>query len=280
MKFKFLSLVALLFLGTMAMAQIKTPAASPLAKVSQNVGLIDIDIEYSRPSMKGRTIFGGLVPYNELWRTGANTSTKVEFSGDVKVAGKDLKKGKYALYTIPGEKQWTIIFHNNITHHGIDGYDEAEDAIRFTAPAMVSDIPVETFTIEVANIRNDGADIEIAWDDTRVLIPVFTYTDKEVFASIDRAMAGPSANDYLAAAGYYAETGKDLDKALEWYNKGIDMGGEKFWILRRKALLQAQMGDKKGAIATAKRSLELATEAGNKDYVRMNKESLKEWGAK
>lgn len=279
MKFKFLTLAALLFVGSMAMAQIKTPPASPTSKSTQAVGLIDVNIEYSRPSMKGRDIFGGLVPYDQLWRTGANASTKVEFTGDVKVGGKDLKKGKYALYTIPGVKEWTIIFNNNLTLWGSDGYNQSEDAARFTVPGMVSDIPVETFTIGVANIKNDGADIEIAWDDTRILIPVFTDTDKEVFAAIDQTMAGPTANDYIAAAGYYAETGKDLNKALEWYNKGIAMGGEKFWILRRKALLQAQMGDKKGAIATAKRSLELATEAGNNDYVRMNQASLKEWGA-
>ncbi len=279
MKSRLTVLFMLLFTAVMSYAQVKTPAASPTGSSSQDVGLMTINIEYSRPSMKGRDIFGDLVPYDKIWRTGANASTKVEFTGDVMIGDQKLPAGKYALYTIPGLKEWTIIFHKNLEHWGTGDYDESEDALRYSTPALVSDVPIETFTIGVMNITKNGAHIELAWDDTRVLVPVTTDTDAAVFASIDETMAGtPTAGDYVSAATYYMEAGKDLDKALDWFNKGIAMDGEKFWILRRKSLLQAKMGDKTGAITTAKRSLELAKEAGNDDYVRMNTASLKEWG--
>lgn len=261
-------------------AQIKAPQPSPVAKISQNVGLTDITIEYSRPSMKGRKVFGGLVPYNELWRTGANASTKVTFSDNVKIGGQELKKGTYALYTIPGEKEWTIIIHKNLDHWGIDDYKQEEDAFRFSVKPTAIANSVETFTIAIDNLKNTSCDLVISWDKTAVIIPVSLPTDETMIANIKKTMEGPSSGDYYSAARYYHEENKDPKQALEWVNKSLEKGGDKFWILRLKALIQAKTGDFAGAIATAEKSSELAKKEGNGDYPRMNEESIKEWKSK
>jgi hypothetical protein len=261
-------------------AQIKAPQPSPIAKISQNVGLTDITIEYSRPSMKGRKVFGGLVPYNELWRTGANAATKITFSDNVKMGGQEVKKGTYALYTIPNEKEWTIIIHKNLDHWGVDDYKQEEDLLRFTVKPIALTSNVETFTISVDNLKNTSCDIVVAWDKTSVAIPVSLTTDETMIASIKKAMDGPSAGDFYAAARYYHEENKDPKQALEWVNKSLEKGGDKFWIMRLKALLQAKTGDYAGAIATAEKSSDLARKEGNNDYPRMNDESIKEWKSK
>ncbi len=277
---KILLLAMTAFLAVALNAQIKAPQPSPVGKITQNVGLTDISIEYSRPSMKGRKVFGGLVPYNELWRTGANASVKVSFSENVKVGGQDLKKGTYALYTIPGEKEWTIIFHKNLEHWGIDDYKQEEDACRFVVKSMNTTNSVESFTMSVDNLKNGSCDICVAWDKTSVAIPVTLNTDETMVGSIKKAMDGPSAGDYYASARYYHEENKDAKQALEWVTKSLEKGGDKFWILRLKALLLAKTGDYNAAIATAEKSSELAKKEENADYQRMNEESIKEWKAK
>lgn len=261
-------------------AQIKSPQASPLGKISQNVGLTDITIEYSRPSTKGRKVFGGLVENNKVWRTGANASTKLTFNTDVKIAGNELKKGTYALYTIPNEKEWTVILHKNLDHWGADEYKQEEDVFRFQAKPMSLSTVVETFTMSVDNIKNSSCDIVLSWDKTAVSIPVQLLTDDAMVSSIKKAMEGISAGDYYTAARYYHEENKDAKQALEWVNKSLEKGGDKFWIMRLKALLQAKNGDYVGAIATAEKSSELARKEGNADYPRMNDESVKEWKGK
>lgn len=271
-----------LFSTTVAEAQLKTPAASPSAELGQTVGLTDVEIEYNRPSKKGRDIFGGLVPFGQMWRTGANASTKVSFSEDVTVGGQELEKGKYALYTIPGESEWTIVFHNNLDHWGVGGdkYNAEEDAVRFTVKPEKLEYSVETFTIEVSDLKSDGANINLVWDNTKVSIPVGVGTTKTVMAAIDKVMAGPAWRDYYSAARFYAENGQDLEQAHEWMNTAMEMGGnEKFWAVRQLSLIQAKMKDYKGAIASAEKSLELSKTAGNKAYIKMNEESLVEWKA-
>jgi hypothetical protein len=270
-----LSLSVLLFWS--AQAQIKSPQPSPVCKISQAVGLTDIAIEYSRPSAKARKVFGGLVPFNELWRTGANASTKLTFSENVKIAGNDLIKGTYALYTIPGEKEWTIILHKNITHWGIDDYKQEEDAFRFTVKPTTTANTVETFTIQLDNLKNNACDISLSWENTTVFIPIILGTDEAMVTGIKRALDGPPAGDYYTAARYYHEENKDPKQALEWVTKSLDKGGDKFWILRLKALLQAKTGDFAGAIMSAEKSTELAKKEGNIDYQRMNDASIKEW---
>ncbi len=270
--------LAISVLFTLSMeAQIKAPQPSPVGKITQTVGLTEINIEYSRPSMKGRKIFGGLVPYNELWRTGANASTKVTFSENVKIAGQELKKGTYAIFSIPGEKEWTIIIHKNLDHWGTDDYKQEEDVFRLMVKPVSLSAPVESFTMSVDNLKNASCEITMAWEKTSVSIPVSLSTDDAMVSSIKKAMDGPSAGDYYAAARYYHEENKDAKQALEWVNKSLEKGGEKFWILRLKALLQAKTGDFAGAIATAERSSELAKKEENADYPRMNDDSIKEW---
>ncbi len=264
-------------------AQIKVPQPSPLGTVSQTVGLTKIEVEYSRPSAKGRKIFGGLVPYGEMWRTGANAATKVTFADDVQVNYVNLPKGTYALYTIPGEKEWTILFYKNTSFWGVPdakSFKEEDVAARFKVPVKTLAEKVETFTINIGNLTNTSADLELAWENTKVVIPVFLDTDSKVMADIKSTMAGPKANDYYAAARYYYEENKDMEQALAWVDKHIEMAGEKFWVLRLKANILAKLGRYQEAIAVANRSTELAKADGNTDYPRMNEESIAEWKKK
>lgn len=274
-------LFSLLFVGAIAYTQVDTPAASPQSKIEQTVGLTDVTIEYARPSMKGRTIFGDLVPYGKLWRTGANARTKITFSDDVTVHGKDLSKGTYALFTIPNQNQWEIIFYTEYQGNGTTReFDESKVAARFTVTPVTTSMARESFTIEIANLSNSGAALFLFWE--KVLVPFnFTVpTDKTVMANIDRAMSGPSTADYYLSAMYYYDEGKDIAKAKEWIDKAM-AGNDNppFWQLRNKSLIYARAGDSQGAIAAARQSLEAAQKAGNADYVKMNQDSLKEWGA-
>lgn len=275
-------LVALLAATTILQAQIKTPAPSPVAKLTQEVGLTNVTIEYSRPSSKGRKIFGDLVPYNEMWRTGANASTKVTFGDDVMAGGNKLPKGTYALYTIPGEKTWTIIFHKNLTYWGTGGkdYKVEDDACRFEVPVQSAGVSVESFTIDVNNIKNNGADIILSWENTRVVIPFTSDTDTKVLADIKAQMSGPSANTYYQAARYYYEEKKDMAQALVWINSAMEKGGEKFWMMRYRALILAEMGRYKEAIEAATKSSEMAKADDNADYPRMNEKNISEWRTK
>jgi hypothetical protein len=274
-------LLSALFVCAFAYAQVTAPAASPSSKIDQQVGLTDVTVEYARPSMKGRTIFGDLVPYGRLWRTGANNRTKITFSNDVMVHGKELKKGAYGLLTIPNQNQWDIIFYTDADGGGAPReLDESKVAARFSVTPVVTTMARETFTIEIGNLTNNGATFFLFWD--KLMIPFnFTVpTDQQVMASIDRAMSGPSAGDYYTAAMYYYDEGKDIQKAKEWIDKAM-AGNDNppFWQLRNKSLIYAKAGDREGAIAAARQSLEASQKAGNADYVKMNQDSLKEWGA-
>ncbi|MFN0014611.1 MAG: DUF2911 domain-containing protein [Saprospiraceae bacterium] len=278
-----LLVLAFLASATLGFAQIKTPQPSPVGSFSQNIGLIKVDVEYSRPSAKDRKIFGSLVPFGDMWRTGANASTKVTFSDAVKVNFNALDKGSYALYTIPGEKEWTIIFYKNTTFWGVPDakdFKEEDVAARFNVPVKMLSSKVETFTMNIGNLANNGADLELSWENTMISIPIKIDTDTKVMADIKATMAGPKANDYYAAARYYFEEGKDMEQALMWVDKNLEMGGDKFWVLRLKANIQAKLGKYKDAISTATKSTELATADGNSDYPRMNAESIAEWKKK
>lgn len=262
-------------------AQIKTPQPSPAAKIEQVVGLTDVTIEYSRPSMKGRTIFGDLVPYGEVWRTGANANTKITFSNDVTIDGKELKKGTYAIYTIPKATSWDVIFYSDATNWGNPAkWDESKVALKTTAAVQQMPMKVETFTLMFNDISNDSAELGILWENTYVGVKFEVPTDKSTMKSIETTLAGPTKNDYFQAATYYHTTGKDLKQALEWMKKATAGDDPAFWYLRRMSLIQADLGDKAGAIATAKKSLAAAEKAENADYVKMNKESIAEWTKK
>ncbi|MEP2935591.1 MAG: DUF2911 domain-containing protein [Gilvibacter sp.] len=278
---KNLILALALVVGFTGWAQVNTPAPSPTQKIEQKVGLTDVTLEYSRPAMRGRTIFGDLVPYGKVWRTGANANTKITFSDDVMVGGKTLKAGAYAIYTIPGESSWDIMFYSDANNWGTpQKWDESKVAAKVSAEVYPMPMAVQSFTITFDDLTNNSANIGILWENVYVSATVEVPTDKMVMASIDNAMSGPGANDYYASAVYYLQEGKDMNMAKEWIDKAIKMrDDEPFWMYRQKSLIHAKSGDKKGAIAAAKKSLELAEKAGNSDYVALNKKSLKEWGA-
>lgn len=278
MKKYFLATVLLCVSMIVAQAQVKTPAASPFSKVEQSVGMTDVSIEYSRPSAKDRTIFGDLVPYGKKWRTGANRATKIKFSTAVNVGGVDIDAGQYALYSMPGESSWDIFFYTDTSGGGVPSdWDDSKVAANFSVKPNKSSMMVETMLINVNNLRADGGTIDLCWENTVVSIPLSVPSDKMVMESIEKTMAGPSGGDYYNAARYYRESGKDLDKALMWMDKSLEMNGEKFWTLRQKALLLADMGKTKEAIAIAEKSIALAKEAGNDDYVKNNTKSIAEW---
>ena len=266
-------------------AQVKTPQPSPHCTLTQVVGLTDITIDYSRPSAKGRTIFGDLVPFGKLWRTGANSNTTITFSDDVVIKGTTLKKGKYALYTTPKADMWEVIFYTDSDNWGTpDNWDVNKVAVLTNVdPSSLSNF-VESFTISVNNLSNDSATLDIAWEKTMVSVKFDVPTQKTAMANIDKALAGPSAGDYFSSGQYYYNSNGDMNKALEYVNKAISLAkpGEDlpYWQLRQKSLIQAKLGDKTAAIATAKLSLAGAEKAKNNDYVKMNIDSIKEWSKK
>lgn len=262
-------------------AQIQTPAPSPASKVIQTVGLTEVVIDYSRPSMKGRSIFGDLVPFDKMWRTAANAYTTVSFDTDVTIAGTDVKAGTYSIFTKPGAKNWDVFFYTDIKGSGVPrDWDESKIVAKATVPVWPIEMPIETFTITIDDLTNTGANLGIMWEKTYVGVPFGVPTDAMVMGDIDRSLNGPGAGDYYAAATYYAAEGKDINKAKEWMDKAMSMTEKPaFWQLRQQSLILAKAGDKKGAIAVAKKSLEASKAAGNNDYVKMNMDSLKEWGA-
>jgi tetratricopeptide (TPR) repeat protein len=264
-------------------AQIKTPQPSPTAKISQEVGLGKIEVEYSRPSAKGRKIFGDLVPFGELWRTGANNSTKFTLSDDAKVAGTALTKGTYALYTVPAADKWTVVFYKNTSYWGTpepENYKEEEVAAKVMVPVVAIRDAVETFTIGINNLKNSSADLELSWENTKVVVPIQFDVDNKVMADIKAQMDGPSSGTFYQSARYYYEEKKDMAQALTWVDKSLEKGGDKFWILRLKANILAELGRYKDAIVVAEKSTELAKKEGNADYPRMNDKSIVEWKKK
>ena len=262
-------------------AQIQTPQPSPFQKIEQKVGLTDVTLEYSRPSMKGRTIFGGLVPFDAMWRTGANANTKITFSENVEIGGKTVKAGSYAIFAKPSASNWEVYFYNDTSNWGTpEKWDDSKVAAQVSVQAYPMPMNIETFTMSFDDLKNDSAMLGILWEKTYVGVPIKFGTDKTVSDNIQKVMSGPGANDYYAAAVYYLESGKDINQAKMWIDKSIDMNKEPaFWQLRQKSLIYAKAGDKKGAIEAAKKSMELAKAAGNNDYVALNQKSLKEWGA-
>ncbi|MFD1162540.1 DUF2911 domain-containing protein [Hwangdonia seohaensis] len=277
-------LLLILMAFTMAFsvnAQIETPQPSPSSKVEQMVGLTTVNLDYSRPGVKGRTVFGDLVPYGKVWRTGANARTKITFSEDVAVDGQALKAGSYAIFTIPQADSWDVVFYTDYNGGGAPAeLDESKVAARVSAEVHPIPFNVETFTMDINNITNSSATLEFIWEKTYVAVPFTVPTDKAVSAAIEKTLNGPGFNDYYAAATYYLSEGKDITKAKEWIDKAMSMtDNPRFWQLRQKSLIYAKAGDKAGAIAAAKKSLAAAEKAGNADYVKMNKDSLAEWGA-
>ncbi len=281
LSFNFVCSLIALFLVNDAIGQIRTPSPSVGAKTTVTVGLTEVSIEYARPSAKGRKVFAadGLVPFGKVWRTGANSATKITFADDVKIGGQDLKKGAYAILSIPEADKWAVHFYP-YTSASWPTYEKETPTLIAQAKVMKLNNTVETFTIDINNIKMEGADIVFSWENTAAHVSFAVEVDKKVMANIEQVMAGPSQADYYAAAAYYHAAGKDLNKALEYVNKATTGDSPKYWQIRLKALILGDLGKKEEAIKAAQQSLELAKEAGNDDYVKMNEASIKEWTAK
>lgn len=280
MKRKIVVIVTLLLTVTLGFSQVKTPAASPAAKIQQTVGLTEVTLEYSRPSAKGRNIFGNLVPFGKMWRTGANANTIITFSDNVIIEGKTVPKGEYALYVTPKPDAWEIYLYTDTNNWGLpEKWNEEKIALKTTAKPTTLSNYIETFTIGINALDNEYGHLDIAWEKTLVSIKFEVPTAKIAMESIEKALSGPDAEDFYNAANYYYQSNADIHKALEWINKAIAIRGKEvpFWYLRLKSLIQAKAGDKKGAIETAQRSLDAAEKAGNIDYIKLNKDSISEW---
>jgi tetratricopeptide (TPR) repeat protein len=280
MKKIFIAIAMVLSLGTNA--QVVVPQLSPKSSLSQVVGLTQVNVEYSRPSSRGRNVFGDLVPFGKVWRTGANASTLITFGDDITIDGKNLKKGKYALYTLPKADSWEVIFYTDTDNWGTpEVWNEAKVALRTTAKVNVINKNFESFTIDINNLDNNSGNLNLIWETTLITVKFEVPTQKIAMASIDKVLAGPSAGDYYSSAQYYYQSKIDNSKALTYINKAIELNKETpYWYTRLKSLIQAKLGDKKGAIDTAKLSLAAATVAKNNDYIRMNQDSILEWSKK
>lgn len=260
-------------------AQITTPKASPVAEIEQVVGLTKVEVDYARPAKKGRSVFGDLVPYGRLWRTGANENTKIEFSDNVEINGVILPKGQYALYTIPSPNQWEVIFYKTTDNWGLPkDFNEEAVVLRTNAKVGNTSSEVEYFTIAVNPFDDSNGELLLSWEKTLVTLPFKVPTYQKAMESIQSLSDQSKPSDFYAAGQYLFTSGADNKLALDYVNKAIALQEEApFYMLRVKSLIQAKLGDKKGAIATAQESLKKAQEAKNDDYVKMNKDSILEW---
>jgi len=272
--------LSLLLISFTIHAQLPRPQLSPKAKLVQTVGLSEVTIEYSRPAVRDRNIFGDLVPYDVLWRTGANQNTIITFSNDVTVSGKSLSRGTYALYTIPKQEVWMVYFYNETNNWGTpSNWDE--DQVSLALRAKVQTIPhAESFSISLENISIDSADLQLAWEQVAIQIPITFSTNEIMMSHISKMnVDSASANDLYTAAVYYLNNDKDLQKAKIWITKAVDLRTDAFWFFRQKSLIHKELGELDLAIDAAKTSLQLATNSENQQYIDLNKKQLAKWGA-
>lgn len=271
-----LVLFVLVALGQNGQAQgLKLPQPSTTQTLTQDFGLGKISVVYSRPNVKGRKIFGALEPYDKVWRTGANSATVVKFTEAVKIEGKDLAAGEYALFTIPGKTEWTIIFNKGTKEWGAYTYSEANDVLRVKVKPSVLKDKVETFTIQFASVYDTSAQLQLAWENTLVSVNLTTSFDDRVMANIAEAMKGDK-KPYFQSALYYFNNGKDLKTALAWMNEAEKEMVDAPWVKLWKGRVQLKMGDKAGAAKSAKEGVEIATKIKNEEYIRLNTQLLEE----
>jgi len=255
--------------------QLNTPAPSPTVTVKQNFALSSIELSYSRPGVKGRKVFGDLVPYGKVWRTGANQATTITFGEDVNINGTKVPAGKYGLLTIPGETEWTVIISKQTDVSSPADYKQTEDLLRVSTQVQSMPFALETFMIIIGNISDNSCTIGFAWDNVYTDFKVDVDIDSKIMGQIKNAMEKDN-RPYFAAASYYLKNGKDLNKALGWFDKAIEANPTAFWIYHQKANCLAKLGKKSEAKATAEKSKELATAAKNDDYVKLNEKLIAE----
>jgi hypothetical protein len=275
------ALTLTLLAAPVAQAQIATPQPSPKGTVTQRVGLTDVTITYSRPSVKGRTIFGTVVPYGKRWRTGANATTSIKFSDDVTIEGKKVPAGEYGLYTVPNAAEWTVVLNKSLKQGAdVDGFKDDQDVARFTIKPYKLANKVETFTISFADLTPATASVDMLWDLTGAKFKIIADVDSKVMAQIDEKVvknASPAPGDLAAAAVYYYDNSKDMKQALTWIQKA-NATEPKFWNVNTEAKIRLKMKDYKGAVAAAEQSKKLALAAtpANTEYAKMDDELIAE----
>lgn len=278
MRLTYILIFSFIYMGTFA--QVTTPQPSPRSTISQKVGLTTVEVDYSRPSARGRKIIGGLVRYGDIWRTGANKNTTVSFSDPINIVGKSLAAGKYALYTRPSADQWEVYFYkkNNMGDASSD-WEEDQVVLSLSVPSVYFDPMVESFTITFSDLKSGGATLNLIWEHTLVALPFEVPTMAKAMESIKKTIAAdPKAGDYYQAAVYYLQESKELKQAQAWMEKALEMRDKPaYWMYRQYALILSKLGDKKAAMTAIQKSNELATKAGNKDYIIMNNASIAEW---
>jgi len=261
-------------------AQIKTPAPSQYCKIEQDLGLTTVSLEYSRPNVKDRELFVDVEAWDKMWRTGANGATKITFGDDATIGGQKVKKGTYAIYSIPNKSNWTVMLNSDMTIGGnVDNYNTSTEVAKFTTKTMDSPFFFETLTFDFADINNDGADLNMMWGDYMISMPISLGTDAKVMAAIDATMEGVSADEYYAAGNYYFANGKDLNKALEYIQKRNEKD-PKFWSVYKEAEVLAALGKYKEALMVSQKSMDLAKAADYKPYIKRNEDFIKKYAAK
>ena len=259
-----------------AAQKITVPAPSPLQTVTQKFGLGEVAIEYSRPAVKDRTIFGDVVPYGKIWRTGANATTKITFTDEVKLEGNTVKPGTYGLYTIPNKDSWEIMLYKDLTLNGnVAEYKTENEVLRFKVKSIKIPMKMESLMINIGDISATEAKLTLLWENTVVAIKMTTDIDARVMQSIDESMKSDKP-EYFRAAGYYFDNGKDLKKALEWATKATEENPKAFYMFNLKARIEYKLGDKTAGKASAEKSIALAKEAKNDDYIALGEKLLAE----
>ncbi len=253
--------------------QLRTPAPSPSQTIKQEFALSSVELSYSRPSMKGRKIFGDLVPFGKVWRTGANGATTITFGDEVMIGGNKVPAGQYGLLAIPDKDNWTIVITKQLDVTNPGAYKAENDVTRATVKATTLKDQVESFTIQFANVKPNSCDLQIMWENTAVALPITTDIDSKIMAQIGDAM-NKDTRPYFESALYYMNNGKDLNQALVWFDKAVAQNPDAFWVQHQRANCLAKLGKKEDARVAAKKSIELAKAAGNDDYVRLNEKLL------
>ncbi|MBZ5857025.1 DUF2911 domain-containing protein [Flavihumibacter profundi] len=265
--------IAVCFLQQAEAQQLRTPAPSPTSTVKQEFALSSVELSYSRPAIKGRKIFGDLVPYGKVWRTGANSATTITFGEDVVFGGKAVPAGKYGLLTIPGETEWTVILSKQLDVTSPAAYKQDQDVVRAQVKPTQLPLTVENLIITFDDIKANSMNMDIIWDKTAIVVPITANIDEQITKQIDELM-NKDNRPYFASAMYYMENGKDLNKAAAWFDKAIEQTPTAFWVYYQRANCLAKLGRKQDAIASANKSIELAKAAKNDDYVTLNQKLL------
>lgn len=280
MKLSLVTIIVMVFCwGSLSYAQLEMPDASPRTEIKQRVGLTDFELSYSRPSVNNRIVFGDLVPYNQLWRTGANKGTTLSFNTPIIIGGEKIAAGKYGVFSKVSETHWTIILYTEHHHSGVPR-DWNEEKVVLSVPVKIikTSEKQESFAISFEHLSPHQFDLVFHWENTRIDLHIALPTRDLAQANIDKIMSGPNDRDYYLAASFYLDENKSLDLALEYIKKAVEMrGDEAFWYTRKQALIEYALGDKQAAIASAKRSLAAAKKINYEQYIKLNEASIKEW---